>query len=46
MYQLFEFADGGVLELVLGSKESEWGTGIDDLPPISQVLYHNILGKP
>ncbi|CAI7612938.1 unnamed protein product [Penicillium viridicatum] len=27
------FAEGGVLELVLGPKESEWGTHIQDLPP-------------
>ncbi|KAJ5971583.1 Alpha-1-2-mannosidase [Penicillium vulpinum] len=27
------FADGGVLELELGPKESEWGTHIEDLPP-------------
>ncbi|KAJ6162644.1 hypothetical protein N7497_002623 [Penicillium chrysogenum] len=33
------FADGGVLELVLGPKESEWGTHIQDLPP-SLSDYH------
>ncbi|KAH7156581.1 alpha-1,2-mannosidase, putative subfamily [Dactylonectria macrodidyma] len=27
------FLEGGVLELVLGSKESEWGTRPDDVPP-------------
>jgi putative alpha-1,2-mannosidase len=27
------FRDGGVLELVLGEKESEWGTKVEDLPP-------------
>jgi predicted alpha-1,2-mannosidase len=27
------FAEGGVLELELGPKESEWGTHIEDLPP-------------
>jgi predicted alpha-1,2-mannosidase len=27
------FAEGGVLELELGPKESEWGTRIEDLPP-------------
>ncbi|KAI2770598.1 CAZyme family GH92 [Penicillium roqueforti] len=27
------FAEGGVLELELGPKESEWGTQIQDLPP-------------
>lgn len=27
------FADGGVLELELGDKESDWGTNVDDLPP-------------
>ena len=27
------FRDGGVLELVLGEKESEWGTKKEDLPP-------------
>ncbi|KAL2858554.1 glycosyl hydrolase family 92-domain-containing protein [Aspergillus pseudoustus] len=27
------FADGGVLELELGPKESGWGTRIEDLPP-------------
>lgn len=33
------FAEGGVLELVLGPKESEWGTHIQDLPP-SLSDYH------
>ncbi|KAJ5206436.1 Alpha-1-2-mannosidase [Penicillium cf. griseofulvum] len=33
------FADGGVLELVLGSSESAWGTHIQDLPP-SLSDYH------
>ncbi|KAJ5823710.1 Alpha-1-2-mannosidase [Penicillium robsamsonii] len=33
------FTDGGVLELVLGPKESEWGTRIQDLPP-SLSDYH------
>ncbi|OGE49532.1 hypothetical protein PENARI_c021G10676 [Penicillium arizonense] len=27
------FAEGGVLELELGPKESDWGTHIEDLPP-------------
>ncbi|KAH8435182.1 glycoside hydrolase family 92 protein [Aspergillus melleus] len=27
------FAEGGVLELELGAKESAWGTKIEDLPP-------------
>ncbi|KAL4895362.1 glycosyl hydrolase family 92-domain-containing protein [Aspergillus ambiguus] len=27
------FLNGGVLELELGPKESEWGTRVDDLPP-------------
>lgn len=27
------FREGGVLELVLGDKESEWGTKEEDLPP-------------
>jgi putative alpha-1,2-mannosidase len=27
------FTNGGVLELVLGSEESEWGTGVGDRPP-------------
>ncbi|KAJ5544487.1 hypothetical protein N7535_007114 [Penicillium sp. DV-2018c] len=27
------FAEGGVLELELGPKESEWGTRVQDLPP-------------
>lgn len=27
------FAEGGVLELVLGTSESNWGTEIQDLPP-------------
>lgn len=27
------FVDGGILELVLGSKESDWGTKKEDLPP-------------
>ncbi|CAI7643894.1 unnamed protein product [Penicillium glandicola] len=33
------FTEGGVLELVLGPKESEWGTHIQDLPP-SLSEYH------
>jgi putative alpha-1,2-mannosidase len=27
------FRDGGVLELILGAEESDWGTKEDDLPP-------------
>lgn len=27
------FIEGGVLELELGEKESQWGTHVDDLPP-------------
>ncbi|KAL2003745.1 hypothetical protein VTN02DRAFT_2510 [Thermoascus thermophilus] len=27
------FTNGGVLELVLGEKESDWGTKMEDLPP-------------
>jgi putative alpha-1,2-mannosidase len=27
------FAEGGVLELELGPKESDWGTRVEDLPP-------------
>jgi putative alpha-1,2-mannosidase len=27
------FTEGGVLELWLGPEESEWGTGVEDLPP-------------
>lgn len=27
------FAEGGTLELVLGDKESSWGTGEDEVPP-------------
>lgn len=27
------FAEGGVLEIELGSEESEWGTRVEDLPP-------------
>lgn len=27
------FLDGGVLEFVLGEQESDWGTGMEDLPP-------------
>lgn len=27
------FANGGVLELEVGSEESEWGTGAEDRPP-------------
>lgn len=27
------FTKGGVLELVLGEKESDWGTKVEDLPP-------------
>jgi len=27
------FSEGWTLELVLGEKESAWGTGADDLPP-------------
>jgi putative alpha-1,2-mannosidase len=33
------FAEGGVLELELGTKESKWGTNIKDLPP-SLSDYH------
>ncbi|EKV07066.1 hypothetical protein PDIG_75800 [Penicillium digitatum PHI26] len=33
------FADGGILELVLGPKESVWGTHVQDLPP-SLSDYH------
>ncbi len=31
------WAEGGVLELVLGRNESAWGTGYDDLPPSSST---------
>lgn len=31
------WADGGVLELVLGTVESEWGTRNEDLPPSSST---------
>lgn len=27
------FTEGQTLELVLGSEESDWGTGADDVPP-------------
>lgn len=33
------WADGGVLELTLGSEESDWGTTMEDLPP-SISNYH------
>ena len=31
------FLDGGVLELVLGAAESDWGTTEGDLPPSSHL---------
>jgi putative alpha-1,2-mannosidase len=36
------FMEGGTLELTLGSAESSWGTGSDDIPPsLSQPQSHN-----
>lgn len=32
------FLEGGVLELVLGRNESEWGTRVEDLPPSSSTV--------
>ena len=34
------WAEGGVLELTLGSEESDWGTKMEDLPP-SISNYHS-----
>jgi putative alpha-1,2-mannosidase len=33
------WSEGGVLELTLGSEESDWGTKMEDLPP-SISNYH------
>jgi putative alpha-1,2-mannosidase len=33
------WTEGGVLELTLGSEESDWGTKMEDLPP-SISNYH------
>ena len=39
------FTDGGTLELVLGSEESDWGTADEDLPPSASTGGMPMMGR-
>ncbi|KAF2022788.1 hypothetical protein EK21DRAFT_105614 [Setomelanomma holmii] len=39
------FLEGGVLELTLGPEESEWGTGVEDLPPSLGPYANGTVGR-